>query len=823
MLLALSLPLYADEAPERAPVRWAPTRADYVLTRLADGTWQVDATLRVVPVDPEVGRLAWLAPSGDAVAWTSVGGGAHLENGQVVVDLPAGGGPIQARARGVLTPAQEGSASLEVTARVTVSRVTTDAGGYDVRLPDAPGGFAPDDLAWTWAPRREHAPAAPETLVVAETVGAAWGDEGAVAARTRVRFQVLRGERSRFRVRAPGLSDVEVTGANVARWSRAGDVLEIETLEPVRGVLAVDVSGRVAGAGQARPFPLAEPLEVRRNRVWRVVGRSDEGELIPESSARSVAVRALPEWGRAVGDTTPLAAWEGTAPLTVRAANYEAVMGRDMVVEEARFIASTNADGRLLLRATWLVRNERSQYLHVVPPAGWSPLTARVTGTPVSVLSDGAGGVYVPLEKSLETVKGLLSFPVEVTWLAEGQAWGRRGDRALVLPSVNAPIQGLKWEVHLPRGYREDQRRRDPAAAASSAGPADFSLLAADKAQVALDNATKAYRSNDFEAAQEWVHQAVQEDADNEQAAQLQGNLDVLLGGQGNDDTSRRVRELANAKTVDEQARVDEVERKADEALAAGDEVKALGYLEEAYSLSSSIAITQQAENTDLRERAASTKTKMEKAKVEVAKKMSEKDAAPEPDSGRFEYYAIDGNQLPEATGGIGGGEGELDASGTVEPPTEIAEEEEPYAAEPVAIDTATASTGEVLTKDFLQRVPAGRSYQSTTAAAPGIAAGKSGAGARAQAAGRAPPPAAPPPPPPSPTTVASPRPAPAAEDAPEKPADGDARPALAVNASPLTPALPLDTPSVVAAQALLPAGETPTLTVRYRMLRGDP
>ena len=111
------------------------------------------------------------------------------------------------------------------------------------------------------------------------------------------------------------------------------------------------------------------------------------------------------------------------------------------------------AHGRVLLKASYQVRNERRQFLQVVPPAGFEVLGVRVAGQTAQPVS-GQGCVYVPLEKSVESVRGLVGFPVEVYFLGEEQAWARRGRRVLATPSVDAPVAYARWEVFLPRDLR---------------------------------------------------------------------------------------------------------------------------------------------------------------------------------------------------------------------------------------------------------------------------------------------------------------------------------------------------------------------------------
>lgn len=543
--------------------------------------------------------------------------------------------------------------------------VVIDAPGWDVEVAGAVGGglSGRDILDVRWVPHQDRARSSIAPLVAAETSTAVWGEEGALQVRARVRWRVLHGEVARFRLAVTGLDDLELTGGNVARWSREGEEVTVEARAPVRGGFEVEVSARAALPADA-PAPSPTPLDVRRlDRYW-TVARSEEGELLPVSGPRSVSMRALPAWARGMSEAAPLASWRGNAPLVLRAARYAPMMGPDTVIESAEFVLANSAEGRELLRSVWLVRNERRQYLHVRPAPGWRPLTARVSGAPVSVLSDGTGGLYVPLEKSVETIQGLMSFPVEVTWIASHDSWRRRGSRRFELPAVDAPIQSAAWEVHLPRTLTP--MHEDAVTVASVYDP---------RKEAARDSwlqALSAYKDNRFDEAQGWLDQARSYDVEDNNVERLQSNLDVLLEepqsteddrsvtetspmatggdvdgdairdevdrgeteesdeedtrsdvaeGKPEDLVVRRVRELANAKTTGQQLAQAEAEENAKKALLAGDEDAAADYLQTVVDLSRQIGATVQKEDRGQADKLNEAMKNLESVQVRKAEK----------------------------------------------------------------------------------------------------------------------------------------------------------------------------------------------------------
>lgn len=488
-----------------------------------------------------------------------------------------------------------------------------DAPGLDVdaagSLPAGNARLLPADgrLDLSWRPHVNAEPEPESRLVRAESSTAAWAQDGALNVRSRIRFIVTRGSAESLSVDVSGLDEIEVEGP--VEHTLSGTTLVLTPAAPLEGMLTVELTGRRASV--SGPFPSPRPLDVTRHQTWYTLGKPDEGDVVPSGGA-SVSARQLPIWARGVSDAAPVAYW--STPPNLTSGEFEALLGPDTIVQSAEYVVTQSEDGHVLARATWLVRNERSQYLKVTPPKGYVPLTARVSGRPALLLHEGAD-YFVPLEKSIETVQGLLAFPVEVAWIGTDATWAdlKHSERNLQLPAVDAPIQAASWEVHLPRGWKVDgkqhTRRSVPAPAAPPLDPAK------EQAREAWTNAIESYKKNDFKDAQRWLdasrgyaEQTVQEDAATmDNVGRLQSNLDVLLPAKAekapqsteDDLLARRVRDLANAKTMDAQITQSKLEEDARKALLAGDDEKAAAALEEVTKLAKDIGITEQKESNE--------------------------------------------------------------------------------------------------------------------------------------------------------------------------------------------------------------------------------
>lgn len=528
-LLPLLLPLsrLALAAPAEAPPRgWVAERARYVVQVDSGGTAHLRVEYDFTPVDARWELVHLLGP-GFTVTRTD----GPVSAGPAGLDLvlPPTAQRLHFTVEGHLDG--RGAAALTVLP-ATVQTVHVLAPGWNVEVAgEMDGHLAPTDrLSLSWTPGEGRPPpTASGGLVFGETATAAWGDEAELAVRTRVRWRVLRGTAPELRVDVGALRELEVTGPNVATWSQQGSQVVITPRNPDAALFEVDVSGRMPmPPGRQLAVPGATPVGVQRVDRWWMLGKAEELDLIPAPGPAPISARMLPPWARGIAETTPTAWWHGNQGLSFTPVRYEPLMGPDTVVESAEFVAATAAEGRVLLRATWYVRNERRQYLHVTPPEGWRPMTVRVSGDPVTALSDGARGLYVPLEKSVETMKGLVSFPVEVTWIAEGAAWEKKGERTLELPAVDAPIQAAAWQVHLPRGVERRVRRGDDEQLGVAPPPV---VTDTDRSDALWLSALKAYKENRWDDAQDYLDDARGLDADNENVARLQSNLDVLNGG----------------------------------------------------------------------------------------------------------------------------------------------------------------------------------------------------------------------------------------------------------------------------------------------------
>ena len=729
-LLCLLLPVAPALAespwsPPPAPVGWSATDATFHLV-IRDGE-PVRVEGRYTFTTPD-DRSAVLQLAGPELVLTELSGPVLATKSGVELALgPGSRQHVQAFA-GLYEPTTPGALNLGVLPAAR-TQVIVDAPGLDVEVAGAVDGWLPagERLRVSWRPHVERSEVRESLVMQGQAAHSFRGSEAGLRVDSVLRWKIVRGKAARLSFEAAGLQELEVVGPGVKTWRREGTRVVIEPRAEAMGLFVVQVSGRVRLGKGELTIPTPEPTGVVRTDRYVTMYRSDLGELIPTQMPSSVPLEKLPGWAANLTEGVPLVAWHGPQPVRVLGMTADTVQGPDTVVTQARYILSTAQEGRAGLRMVLRVRNERRQYLQVRPPPGWKPVVVRVGNQPVSWLSDGNGGIYIPLEKSIETVRGLLSFPVDVEWMARDlPAWARRGEMQLHLPSLDAPVQQAEWEVHLPRGYRAVRPQlsgRDRVLLATDLRgdgiEEDSTVHAERRARIdtvssALDNASSAYKDNDFQTAQRWLDTARTVDDSNEEVAQLQENLDVLTGSSTkNDRASRRVKDLAKAKTSGKAFQQEVVEKEAEYAYRSGDYDKAEAKLEEALALATELQQTEQSESVAQTSRIREANEKL----ADVRAQKSQQDS-----NGFFAGLGLLGDSLEgsETSGasfsfeghatsgygmGSGSGRGEGSSFSGADEGADLPPVEEPAMV--------------VMSQEYLAKVPSHRSFQTVTGSAP--------------------------------------------------------------------------------------------------------
>ena len=343
--------------------------------------------------------------------------------------------------------------------------------GWDVEIADALGSgnrsfvlAGADHLAVAWSPAGP--PSQREVVVGAEAVTAIRLDASGLEGVSTLRYHVRHGTVDHVEFRLPhGAADLEVKGALVEQHTIQGEQVRVDLRKPTRGRFEIGISYRAPPSDDEATAPL--PIPQGATEGWITVLRGDDSTIAPDPvrDLESISSSQLPAWARGLVAGTTIAAYRvaGRSPtLRVRVMQYDPAEEPPTLVDEARYEVAYAAHGGVLLRAQYQVRNDRNQYLQVSLPLGFSLIGVRVAGDVVQPVSDGGDVLFVPLEKSVETLQGLVSFPVEVLLWGEEASWDRRGLRALSTPAIDAPVAYARWEVVLPPDLAARETRGIP-------------------------------------------------------------------------------------------------------------------------------------------------------------------------------------------------------------------------------------------------------------------------------------------------------------------------------------------------------------------------
>ena len=127
---------------------------------------------------------------------------------------------------------------------------------------------------------------------------------------------------------------------------------------------------------------------------------------------------------------------------------------RETIVDTAHFTFAYRGHGVVMCAADYEIRNRNRQFLRVTLPRGAKVLLARVSeqSRPLTPLPGRPDTYLLPLERSTASVKGLVSFPVQVVYMYQSQPLAREGTAEAALPQIDVPIAYAWCEAYLPEG-----------------------------------------------------------------------------------------------------------------------------------------------------------------------------------------------------------------------------------------------------------------------------------------------------------------------------------------------------------------------------------
>ncbi|MCX5649063.1 MAG: hypothetical protein NTX40_08220 [Planctomycetota bacterium] len=127
---------------------------------------------------------------------------------------------------------------------------------------------------------------------------------------------------------------------------------------------------------------------------------------------------------------------------------------RETLIDSALYTVLYRPDGRVMTKVIYEVRNRAKQYMRVDLPAGATLVVARVSEEQRNLARGPGTSVLVPLEKSVLTTAGLVSFPVELVYVMASPPLDRKGEFRAVLPRTDLSIAYARCALMLPEGMK---------------------------------------------------------------------------------------------------------------------------------------------------------------------------------------------------------------------------------------------------------------------------------------------------------------------------------------------------------------------------------
>ena len=329
-------------------------------------------------------------------------------------------------------------------------------------------GRAGQPLTLTWKRRTQTARVQqPLKWRGAVTEVLALGEEASPVTAT-VRVEVTQGTTTSVEAAVPdGMTVNQVSGALVADWDFRPGVLTVTFLEPVATQTSFAIAAearmprdgavtvpllRLPGAERETGGVAIEVLgagEIRGQQA-RGLDPADASELGDPVTGREsnvmAAFRYRPQDGRSA------------RALTVTVARYTPHAVLIANVEEARFDALVAEEGKMLVRARYAVRNNQRSFLGILLPPGATLWSAAVAARPVRPGVAAGGGLLVPLEKG-RSGDETPAFPVEITYVQQGETWHEKGRTTITLPAIDLPVSRAGVVLHHSPRFRVTPER----------------------------------------------------------------------------------------------------------------------------------------------------------------------------------------------------------------------------------------------------------------------------------------------------------------------------------------------------------------------------
>ncbi|HZN95373.1 MAG TPA: hypothetical protein VFB81_21825, partial [Myxococcales bacterium] len=251
--------------------------------------------------------------------------------------------------------------------------------------------------------------------VSAESLTAVTLQEGTTSGRARFAFEISRGHREQLEIHLPAdLEPLTAEAQDLSGWSvernDQGKKLVVRFRRPQRGHVSIDFAFELPRPGSEATIPAPYAEDVTEQRAY--VAASAESPLSLREASLSqgeqVDPRVIPAFLLRAEKSPLTLAWRHAGAgfaAKVHVDRHETVALAQATIDAAYFTTVLTEEGREVVKATFLVKNNLRPYLGVTLPEGAELWSAFVSGDSVAPAREG-NKVLVPLLKSRDIGQG---------------------------------------------------------------------------------------------------------------------------------------------------------------------------------------------------------------------------------------------------------------------------------------------------------------------------------------------------------------------------------------------------------------------------------
>ena len=429
-----------------------------------------------------------------------------------------------------------------------------------------------------------------------------------LSARSRLRVEATGGALSMLQIElGVGADNVYVRGGHVRDFRLANGVVDIFFKTPLSSATQVELSYSLPRpAGDLVVCRAPQPVDGRLTAGgWSMVVNDSQGVLLEHEvkGHRPVSDLDLPSEVLGMAAGKPIFFYESTLRdgfLTLDVVSSTPFPVVDTIADRADILCLVRPGGEEVTRVSYRIRNNRQQFLRLRLPHAAALLRVEVENHACPVVTDGAD-LLVPLVTSIQTLGGLVAFPVEIIYFRQGDPARPRDKRHVDLPELDGvPVAVVNVTVMCPRetelhSYVSTLRRVDRF---THVRQVRFVEQLNDLGYNYYQAGYEAYRQNDLEEAEAYLSSAVKLTGDSAYAGDARNLMWNIQVGRGDvaEDADREERakmvRIQEGLSVQNPLIAQQQQALIDGGLAnlrEGDEELGLELLEEAKSLGSKL------------------------------------------------------------------------------------------------------------------------------------------------------------------------------------------------------------------------------------------